>query len=77
MIGVGGGGVCCVDMCDGADFFVSVFFAPSLLSGCNSVCNFFGFVSRFLILLVKNQKTSRKPKKTRKQNCKTHVGTSW
>ena len=73
MIGVGGGGVCCVDMCDGADFFVSVFFAPSLLSGCNSVCNFFGFVSRFFGF----SKTSRKPKKTRKQNCKTHVGTSW
>ena len=29
----------------------------------------------FLLLLVKNQKNLEKPKK--KQNCKTHVGTSW
>ena len=32
----------------------------------------------FLLLLVKNQKNLEKTKKTKKkQNCKTHVGTSW
>ena len=37
---------------------------------CLLFCHFLRFWS-------KTQKTLRKPKKQKKQNCKTHVGTSW
>ena len=56
-------------------FFYLLRKSPTQTHTCNFV--FVYFCCHFLRFWSKTQKTLRKPKKPKKQNCKTHVGTSW